>query len=116
MSLDMTLQSDTDLEDADILVEIFNKYGGNCVTVLRSRDLNEFIPLKKGQSTNIRLSLSGMRLVQGDYYFVLVLRDKDRIVYDELDHVIEFSVVPKVDLEFENVGVVIPDKKWEMID
>ena len=57
-----------------------------------------------------------MRLVQGDYYFVLVLRDKDRIVYDELDHVIEFSVVPKVDLEFENVGVVIPDKKWEMID
>ena len=116
MSLDMTLQSDIDLEDADILVEIFNKYGGNCVTVLRSRDLNEFIPLKKGQSTNIRLSLSGMRLVQGDYYFVLVLRDKDRIVYDELDHVIEFSVVPKVDLEFENVGVVIPDKKWEMID
>ena len=83
---------------------------------MRSRDLNEFIPLKKGQSTNIRLSLSGMRLVQGDYYFVLVLRDKDRIVYDELDHVIEFSVVPKVDLEFENVGVVIPDKKWEMID
>lgn len=110
--LEGTLLANMQVLHANIVVKIFNRYGGHCLTLESSWDLKKDIILK-GYS-HISLLLKQLHLVPGIYYLDVLIYGSDGKIFDSILHYIEFTVEPLSGTSRDNLGVVEVDHVWKI--
>lgn len=110
--LEGTMFADFQIPHANIVVKIFNRYGGHCLTLESNWDLKKDIILS-GYS-HISLLLKQLHLVPGIYYFDVLIYGSDGKIFDSILHYAEFTVEPLTGTARDNLGVVEVDHVWKI--
>lgn len=97
----------------NVVVKLFNKYGGHCATFD-----SHYIWFKQhldpgGDGTSVCLDVHQMQLIHGDYYLSFELYDGDGTMYDHMEHLLDFSIVPKAGDDTDNLGVIDLPFEWK---
>lgn len=102
----------SELPDAavNLIIKIFNRFGGHASTLESKWLKDEFIPVS--DRLNFQLTLDDIHLLPGDYYIECAIRNQKGELTDNLTHFLSFSIVPKYNDERDNLGVVYIDNKW----
>ena len=104
--------SDRPAVKANVVVKIFNKYGGHCATIESNWQYEENVRLLR--ETDFELTIAQLHLVQGYYYLDLLIYDEAGVICDCIDHCIDFTVVPLTGTGRDNLGVVSMDCGWSI--
>lgn len=96
----------------NIVVKVFNQYGGHCLTTESKWEYPEGI--RCDGEIRFDLLLKKLNLMPGDYYLECIVFDDFEQVADNLTHFINFSVVPKYGTERDNLGVMYVEHTWNL--
>ena len=98
------------LRPYNLIIKIFNRFGGHCTTIETKWDEIDF--RKYGEVIPYRLCMQHMNLVPGEYFLECAIRDSNGELADNLTHFIDFGIGPKYNNERDNLGTVNVDYDW----
>ena len=110
--IEATVVSEEENPEINVIVKIFNRYGGHCTTLESRWTENGFVPFHR--ELDFGLLLKKVPLMPGDYYIELAIRNGEHELTDQLLHFIEFTVGPKYNNGRDNLGVINISYKWKM--
>ncbi len=91
----------------NLIIKIFNRYGGHAAT-LESRWDGEYYK----QIKSFDLYLPELNLVPGEYYIECAIRDENNYLTDNLMHFLNFSILPTYDDGRDNLGILYIKENW----
>ena len=99
------------LRPYNLIVKVFNRFGGHCTTIETKWDEIDFGNC--GEIIPYYLCMQHMNLVPGEYYLECAIRDTNGELADNLTHFIDFEIGPKYNNERDNLGTVNVDYSWQ---
>ena len=110
--LSMDLISEQEKPEVNVIIKLFNRFGGHCFSLESQWIENKFLCFDS--HLHINLTIGKLYLIPGEYYLECAIRDSHHILTDNLLHFLDFSIVPKYDDERDNLGVLYVTPKWDI--